>query len=135
MMKVPAFCGNWCFGFFFFCRDVCRDEGNGRANTRFGVFFFCSVFLSFSPLFSPPLPLLCSPFYRDGVACPKTSPAFAGPSDLLQIFSSPVESGWRRQARLFHPATVPFRQKWIFSFWPLIFGNLTNGSQVIKNFF
>jgi len=114
------------------------------------LLWISALFLLWFP--GVPSPLFCSPFYRDRVVCPQTSPTFAGllfnPRTrswardvvhdwigLLQIFSSPVESGWRRQARLFQPATVPFRQKWIFSFWPLIFGNLTIGSQVIKNFF
>jgi hypothetical protein len=55
-------------------------------------------------------------------------------SDLLQIFRSPVESGWRKQTRLFHQQRRRFGSKWTFSFWPLIFGILTVGSQLIKKF-
>jgi len=81
---------------------------------------------------------------------PLTSPAFAG-----LLFSTNEIVGERRGPRLDRircrfsacwigmektntavpPATATFRQQWTFSFWPLIFGILTVGSQLIKNSF
>jgi hypothetical protein len=97
----------------------------------FCIFFwvdFCLLHSGFS-----------SPFYRE--ACSSTSPAFArllleatneivgkrrGPwSDLLQIISSPAESGFPllnrdgEDARLFLSNGAVSAEKWKFSIWPL----------------
>lgn len=81
MMKVPTFCDVFeCFLFSFFCRDVCKDESNGRPLCLW-VFFLCillwisGVFLPLSllrffgflflfPSFSLLRALLCSAFYK-----------------------------------------------------------------------
>jgi hypothetical protein len=105
----------------------------------FGLIFpslFCIFFLvDFCLLHSG----FSSPFYRE--ACSSTSPAFArllleatneivgkrrGPwSDLLQIISSPAESGFPllnrdgEDARLFLSNGAVSAEKWKFSIWPL----------------
>jgi len=90
------------------------------------------------------------PFIEIPQSLPLTSPAFAG-----LLFSTNEIVGERRDPRLDRircrfsacwigmektntavpPATATFRQQWTFSFWPLIFGILTVGSQLIKNSF
>jgi len=88
-----------------------------------------------------------SPFYRDSSATSFNQSCFCRTvifherdhrwetwstigSNPLQIFI-----GMEKTNMAVPPALATFRQQWTFSFWPLIFGILTVGSQLIKNSF
>jgi len=94
---------------------------------------FCSVFwVPFSPCAR-----FSAPFYRDPQLAPNQSCLCKtvsstneivgkgrGPRlDLLQIFSSPVESGWRRSHGSPTSNGDVSAKRHIFTFWPLNFGN------------
>ena len=113
-------------------------------------FSHCVLFLSlgfyfvFALVLLPSLlPLLCSAFYKAQRACPYNQswlcrtviPPRTGlwaenvvtiGSALLLIFQLPCWIGMKKTHDC-SPATVPFRQKWKYSLWPLNSLNLTIG--------
>jgi hypothetical protein len=111
----------------------------------FGLCFVCSAFLgwllSFFWVFLPPCARFSAPFYRDPQLAPNQSCLCRtvsstneivgkgrGPRlDLLQIFRSPVESGWRRSHGSPTSNGDVSAKRHIFTFWPLNFGNSAIG--------
>jgi len=148
-------------GWFF----LCRDEDDGRVDLWFlsaflpfslGILFFCVYALFCSACFltdfrSPHFLLLCSAFYKAQRACPSNQswlcrtviPPRTGlwaenvvtiGSALLPIFQLPCWIGMKKMHDC-SPATVPFRQKWKYSLWPLNSLNLTIGILISNNWF
>lgn len=121
-------------------------------------FSHCVLFLSlgfyfvFALVLLPSLlPLLCSAFYKAQRACPYNQswlcrtviPPRTGlwaenvvtiGSALLLIFQLPCWIGMKKTHDC-SPATVPFRQKWKYSLWPLNSLNLTIGILIKNNWF
>jgi hypothetical protein len=85
-----------------------------------------------NPLYSPPFAGLFNQSTR-GIVGKGRGPRF-GPKSL-QLFQLPCWIGMKKMSMTVL-ATVPFRQKWTFLFWPLNFWNLTIGSLIslIKQF-
>jgi len=124
----------WCFCsslyFLFFCSVFFVLFFFGLIALFFWVFCCCRVlwvalFLgsSSSSFF---LYVLCLLLIKTR-SLPLISPAFAGLYlpwfELLQIFRSPVESGWRRSHGSPTSNGDVSAKRHIFTFWPLNFGN------------
>ena len=101
--------------------------------------FFESFILGFLLLFieiPQPLPLTSPAFTGLLFSTNEIVSERRGPRlDRIRCRFSACWIGMEKTNTVVPPATATFRQQWTFSFWPLIFGILTVGSQLIKNSF